>query len=147
MILLVEPDQIKQCWDLINVTIERSYPSVQEHLKTDLLYDLLLGTAQVWVITHGDNQTLNNAEGMFITRISESFSTGGRALTVLAACAFTGASNEMFLTSFNALKEYGLARGCQVVDFFTNNDAIMNYVKKLSILWECKYVQLNLKES
>lgn len=147
MILLVEPNQIKQCWDLINVTIERSYPSVQEHLKTDLLYDLLLGTAQVWVITNGDNQTLNNAEGMFITRINESFSTGGKALTVLAACAFTGASNEMFLTSFNALKEYGLARGCQVVDFFTNNDAIMNYVKKLSILWECKYVQLNLKES
>lgn len=147
MILLVEPDQVKQCWDLINVTIERSYPTVQEHLKTDLLYDLLLGTAQVWVITHGDNQTLNNAEGMFITRISESFSTGGRALTVLAACAFTGANDEMFLSSFNALKEYGLARDCQVVDFFTNNDAIMNYVKKLSILWECKYVQLNLKES
>ena len=146
MILLVEPDQIKQCWGLINTTIDRSYPAVQEHLKTDLLYDLLLGTAQVWVITQGDSQTLDQAEGMFITRISDNFSSG-KALTVLAACAFNKASEEMFLTSFNALKEFGLVKGCQVVDFFTNNDAIMKYVKGLNILWECKYVQLNLVET
>lgn len=147
MILLVEPDQVKQCWGLVNTTIDRSYPAVQEHLKTDLLYDLLLGTAQVWVITRGDNQTLDQAEGMFITRISDTFSTGGKALTVLAACAFNRADEQMFLSSFNALKEFGMARGCQVVDFFTNNDAIMKYAKGLNILWECKYVQLNLGET
>lgn len=146
MILLLEANQIKPCWGMIRTTIDRSFPVVQEELKTELLHDLLLGVAHAWAVTDGEEITGDRVKGMFITRFSSSYSTGGKVITVLAACAFQGVNDEIFSQSVKAIKKFAKANGCEVMDFYTNNDAIVNYMQAFKILWECKYFQIDLRE-
>ena len=146
MILRIEAGQVKQCWRYLSECLNRSFPSVQEQLKTGVLHDLLLGDAQGWLITEGDSITTEAVKAVFITRINDDLARGGRVLTVLAACAFNGADEEMFMEGFGALKLFGQKMGCSVLDFYTNNSAIINYIKLFKTIWHCQYYQLDLGE-
>jgi hypothetical protein len=128
-------------------TLSRSFPSTQEKLKTEVLYDLTLGTAQAWLITEGKDITASSPKAAFITKVVNDHARGGKVLSVLAACAFSGASVEMFIEGFNALKVFGKEMGCLVVDFYTNNRAIEKYLKGFDFLWQARYYQLSLEEN
>lgn len=132
--------QIPDYEDVINDGLEKTLPGFQVGAKADLYRDLLVDTAQCWLL-HRDG----GYKGVFITRIEEHNELGGKILTLISGYAPDGMGGSgAVLEGFETMKKFALANGCDRIAFYTDNPEVEKYLTMFPVIWKTKYYQLDL---
>ena len=142
MLIKLLPHQVPVYRDIIDITIEKSFPICEERIKTDIYKELLLGIAQCWI--YHEDQDESKFKGVLITQIRNDIAVGRKTLTLLAMHAPEGIHNDAFLSSWPILQAFGKKHGCEIFDFYSNNTEAIKYARLFHIVLETTYFQVDL---
>lgn len=142
MLVRLMENQINTYTEVINATIDASMPHYEEESRTNLFKELLLGLSQAWIYYNKDEKF----EGVLITQIRNDLALGKKTFTLLCIHAPEGTENESFIEGWPKLKEFGLAQGCTVFDFYTDNEEAIKYARLFPIIHETRYFQIDMTE-
>lgn len=140
MLIKLLPEQVPLYEEVIIETIDKSMPDYEERIRTNLFKELLLGTAQAWIQLREDE----SFEGALITQIRDSVEIGARLFTLICMYAPNGTEVKTFLEGWPTLQKFGLAEGCKIFDFYSNNQAAIKYARQFHIIREVTYFQVDL---
>lgn len=127
--------------DVINEGIDNTIPAYQDKMKTDLYEQLLLGIAQCWILKEN-----SHFEGVFITKIEEDTSCGGKKCTLVSGWAPGGMErkSQAVLAAWKVMSEYAKSEGCDRIAMFTDNKEVIKYLNMFKVLWATKYFEIEL---
>lgn len=140
MLLKLCPDQIKESWDLINRTIDETFPKTALKTKNSLLKDLLLEVAQCWFYFNDDNEICL----VFLTKLTDDYVVGRKTFTLISMLSLKHVTDEMIAESFITGSKFAKDNDCDFMDFYSNDQRVLDMTKNLNILWKSSYVQIEL---
>lgn len=140
MIIRVLPNQIKDHKDIIDKTMNDSFPETAMATKTSIYRDIMLDLVDVWFYMIGEEIKI-----VFITRLNNDYSVGRKTMTILASRAFTTVTEEMFVECFNTVKKVAKSKDCYFLDFYTDNKRIIEAAEMFPVFWKASYYQLSLE--
>ncbi len=141
MLVRILPNQVPQYRDVAEAAINASIPNCSEKAKTSLFKELLLETAQLW-ISYKDEQF----EGVLITQIREEIAQGGKMFTLLCMHAPEGTMQQSYIDGWPTLQKFGLANGCKIFDFYSDNEEAIKYARYFKLIKEVTYIQVDITE-
>jgi len=140
MLVKLLPNQIPAYEDVIREYIEKSMPDYEEEFKTNLFKELLLETSQCWISYKEEDQF----EGVVITKINSDLAIGFNTITIVCLYCPGGSELVSFIYGWETLKKFGLANDCKVLDFYSNNSAVLDYAENFKIKRKTNYYQMDL---
>jgi len=139
MILRLCPDQIKDYWELVNKTIDVTFPESQMATKSALLKDLMLEVAQCWF-----HMTDDDINAVIISKINNDYAVGRKTFTVVAFYGVRPINESIMQEAFDTAAKFAKDRDCYFLDFYTTSEKILKYAMGFDIFWRSHYIQMRL---
>jgi len=142
MLVKLLPNQIPIYEDVIRECIEKSMGDYEEGFKTNLFKELLLDTAQCWISYKEEDQF----EGVVITKINSDLAIGMNTITIVCLYCPDGSELASFMAGWTTLKKFGQVNDCQILDFYSDNPAVLDYAEYFKIKRKTQYYQMDISE-
>ena len=142
MLLKLLPAQIPTYQDVIVQAIDESMPGYSEQIRTALFRDLLLDECQAW-LSYTDDESF---EGVLITQLRKDIGIGINTLTIVCLYTPNALDNTSFIRGWPLIQKYAKSKGCTAIDFYTDNQAVLKYVKLFNVILDTRYIQISLED-
>ena len=124
MLVMLLPDQIYERWDSMEGHIERSLPPVASAVDVNqVLYSLLMGSAQCWVLMVNDEE-----KGFLITTTLLELSNT-RTLLIYCAIILDKEAKVDWADEYDTLKKFAGSRECSQIASFVDNEKVVEWLR------------------
>ena len=133
MLLQLKPEEISKLWGIIKPAVLNALPvftGERQYVGNGLLNKMLIGQVQCWV-SYRDGD-LKQSRGIMTTTIVEDEFTGTRNLLLYTAFAFEPLEERDYLEGFKYLKSYCAQMKCENVICYTENERLLQVIKRLN---------------
>ncbi len=142
MFARIVSDKIYEYQEIIDYTINASIPVCEEHARSQIYEELLLNYADCWISYQYKNEEAI-IKAMGITKIRDDPTVGGKVITVLCTAGFEHLTEEDAIEAFEVIKKFAMSYDCIRMDFYTENQRIIEYAKLFKLDRKCTYIQLS----